>query len=173
MSKILLHTCCAPCTTYVNKCLTSNNFEVTGFFYNPNIFPQEEYQRRKSAMEDYVKKTGFNVVYEKNDSRTLPGECEECYRVRLRKTAQVAKDKGFDYFTTTLLISPYQKHDLLKKVGEELAQEFGVQFFYHDFREGFRQSQQMARKLNLYRQKYCGCGVETIAKEEKVYAQAN
>jgi predicted adenine nucleotide alpha hydrolase (AANH) superfamily ATPase len=106
----------------VNKWLGENDFEVQGFFYNPNIFPQEEYERRYLAMEFYALKTGLKVHYEPNHIRTKADDCENCYRVRLKRTAQFAKEEGFDCFSTTLLISPYQKHDLLKQVGEEVAQ---------------------------------------------------
>ncbi|MFH1347805.1 MAG: epoxyqueuosine reductase QueH [Candidatus Margulisiibacteriota bacterium] len=172
MSKILLHTCCAPCTTYVNKWLAAHDFEVKGFFYNPNIRPQEEYERRLLTMEHYATVAGLKVVYEPRDIQTELGDCENCYRVRLKKTAQFANENGFDCFSTTLLISPYQKHDLLKIVGEQVSSECGVEFFCQDFRQGFRESQQTAREMNLYRQKHCGCGADLIVKEEKVYAQA-
>ena len=178
MSKILLHTCCGPCATYVNQWLAARDFEVRGFFYNPNIRPKEEYERRLLTMEHYATAVGLKVIYEPNDLQTELGDCANCYSVRLKMTAQFAKDNGFDYFSTTLLISPYQDHELLRKVGERVSlacrqagSEFGVEFFYHDWREGFRESQQMAREMKLYRQKYCGCGADLIAREEKVYAQ--
>ncbi len=166
--KILLHSCCAPCTTYVNKWLVENNFEVKALFYNPNIRPQQEYERRLLTMEYYATAVGLKViyphtrllgvgVYEKNDVETEPEKCENCYRVRLGRTAKFAKDLGYDCFSTTLLISPYQKQDLLKQVGERVGLEFGIEFFYRDFRAGYRESRQMAKEMKLYRQKYCGC----------------
>ena len=158
--KILLHSCCGPCTTYVNQWLAAHDFEVRGYFYNPNIRPQEEYERRLLTMEHYATVVGLKVIYEQNDLQTEMGACEQCYAVRLRKTAQFAKENGFDCFSTTLLISPYQDHTLLKKIAEQVSLELGVRFFYHDFREGFRESQRLARELKLYRQKYCGCGKE-------------
>jgi len=164
LRKILLHACCGPCTTYVNEWLSENDFETKGFFYNPNIRPREEYERRLLTMEHYATVAGLKVIYEGNDIQTEPGDCENCYRTRLRKTARVAKDLGFEAFTTTLLISPYQKHDLLRSVGEEVSSEFGVEFFYQDFRVGYKESRQMAREMKLYMQKYCGCGVEIYAK---------
>ncbi len=173
MRKILLHACCGPCTTYVNKWLSENNFEVQGFFYNPNIQPQEEYERRHLAMEFYALKVGLKVIYEPNDLQTKTGDCENCYRIRLKKTAQFAKEEGFDCFSTTLLISPYQKHDLLKQIGEQVGREIGIEFFYHDFREGYRESRKMARELKLYMQKYCGCGVDLKPKKEGAYAKTN
>ncbi|MFH1826553.1 MAG: epoxyqueuosine reductase QueH [bacterium] len=165
LSKILLHTCCGPCTTYVNQWLSENSFEVTGFFYNPNIRPQQEYARRRSTMESYAGQVGLKVLFEQNDVETEPGLCELCYVGRLRKTAERARELGFECFSTTLLISPYQKHELLKNLGEKIAVETGVKFFYHDFRPGFRAGQQAAREMKLYRQKYCGCGIELKNKE--------
>jgi hypothetical protein len=100
------------------------------------------------------------------------GDCENCYRVRLKMTAEKAKELEFDRFSTTLLISPYQDHELLKRIGQELSNEVGIRFHYEDFRPGFRRGQQLAKEMNLYRQKYCGCGVDLIAKEEESYAQA-
>lgn len=173
MSKILLHTCCGPCTTYVNKWLSENDFEATGFFYNPNIFPQDEYLKRKENMQIYAQRLGLDVIYAPNDQRTLPGECVDCYRIRLSKTAEQAKQLGYDCFSTTLLISPYQKINLIKEVGEEVSLRYNIAFFYQDFRAGYSESRKMSRGMNLYMQKYCGCAVETIAKPEVVYAQAS
>ena len=111
-------------------------------------------------MEQYARMVDLKVIYQPNEAVTIPGDCEGCYRVRLSKTAEMAKELDFDGFTTTLLISPYQKHDLLKQVGEEIALEIGKAFYYQDFRIGYRESRQMARDMKLYMQKYCGCGIE-------------
>ena len=173
LSKILLHTCCGPCTTFPNKWLRENNFEVTGYFYNPNIFPTEEYNRRLITMKQYAAAVGLKVIYEPISARTEPGNCENCYRVRLGKSAYYAKENGFDGYSTTLLISPYQRHDLLKRIGEEIGKQVGIDFFYHDFRVGFRESRELSKAMKLYRQKYCGCGFDQIAKREVVYAQVN
>ena len=154
MKKILLHTCCGPCTTHVNKWLNENGFTVKGLFCNPNIRPPEEFARRLITMEYYASMVGLKVIYLENDVKTEEGQCEDCYAVRLRKTAQMAKVLGFEAFTTTLLISPYQKHALLKQVGETVSLEFGVDFLYKDFRAGYRESRQMARGMKLYMQKY-------------------
>lgn len=165
--KILLHACCAPCTTYVNQWLVENSFEVKALFYNPNIRPRQEYERRLLTMEYYATTVGLKVIYEKNDVETEPEKCENCYRVRLSRTAKFAKDLGYDYFSTTLLISPFQKHDLLKQVGERVSLEFGVEFFYRDSRPGYRESRQRAKEMKLYQQKYCGC------KKGEEYARVN
>jgi predicted adenine nucleotide alpha hydrolase (AANH) superfamily ATPase len=175
LRKILLHTCCAPCTTYVNKWLSSNGFEVKGLFYNPNIHPQDEYEKRLLTMEYYATIVGLKVIYPTptDNVKTEPDNCENCYGIRLRRTAQFAKELDFDCFTTTLLISPYQKHDILKQIGVEIGIEFGVEFFYRDFRVGYRESRQIARGMKLYMQKYCGCGVELEAGKENIHAKAD
>lgn len=173
MSKLLLHVCCAPCTISVNQWLGENGFEVKGLFYNPNIRPREEYERRLITMEYYSTSIGLKVINEPNDRELTPGNCENCYRIRLQRAADYAKKIGHDFFSTTLLVSPYQKHEVIKGVGEEIAVESGVKFFYHDFREGFRAGQQKARELKLYRQKYCGCGIDLKRKERRRDAQVS
>ena len=173
MRKILLHTCCAPCATYVNRWLVENKFEVKFFFYNPNIQPKTEHKKRLMTVEHYARTLGDEIIYEPSDILTTPGDCENCYRSRLRKTANFAKKSDFDCFTTTLLISPYQKHDLLKQVGEEIALEIGIEFYYQDFRVGYRESREMANEMKLYMQKYCGCGIELETRGKKTYARIN
>ena len=166
MSKILLHTCCGPCTTYVNKWLQENNFTVTGFFYNPNIFPAEEYNKRREFMQRYADLVDLNVIYESHDQNSQAGQCVGCYQHRLSKTAQRAKELSSDCFSTTLLISPYQKIDLIKEVGEEVGKRYNIAFFYKDFRDGYRESRQMSKDMSLYRQKYCGCSAPSNLREE-------
>jgi len=154
--------------------------KITGFFYNPNIHPPSEYKKRKDALceasraQACLSPTGFEIIYPdykmdeyfrkvfSEDGRAqaclFPAErCSLCWELRLSKTASFAKANGFDAFTTTLLISPYQDHEKVKKIGEEIASEKGVQFYYQDFRHGFKDGQEQAKKENLYRQKYCGC----------------
>lgn len=157
MFKILLHTCCGPCSTYVVKSLREQDFEVAGYFYNPNIQPQEEYDKRLQTMKQYAAAVSFEVIYESNDTKLTPKECEHCYRARLGKTAQSAKRQSFEYFSTTLLISPYQKIELIKKIGDEIGAQVGVKFLCQDFQKGYRESRALARELNLYMQRYCGC----------------
>lgn len=166
MGKILLHCCCGPCATYTVNQLREEGFDVTACWYNPNIHPFTEHRNRLEAMralafimelplivvEGYDMISYFRAVVGHEGER-----CGDCFRLRLSKTAEVAREKGFDSFTTTLLISPYQKHELLREVGETVAKEWGVDFYYEDFRPGFRESQRLSRELNLYRQKYCGC----------------
>ncbi len=173
MSKLLLHTCCAPCTTYVDRWLRDADFSVTGFFYNPNIQPAAEYEQRLLTMEQYAAAAGLAVIYEGQSKELVPGDCERCYRARLLKTAEQAAALDLDCFTTTLLISPYQDHELIREIGEEAGAEFGIPFFYRDFRMGYNQSCRLSRELGLYRQKYCGCGFDAVSRKEKHNAQAS
>ena len=165
MKKLLMHMCCAPCSVFPYGELKKEGFEIEGLFYNPNIHPKEEYLKRRENVELFSKLKNFNVNYiddfmqetwEKysgsNESR-----CHMCYSIRLDKAAAYAKEKGFDAFTTSLLVSPYQKHDLIKELGEKFGAKYGVEFLYRDFRPGFRQGQQEAKELGIYRQKFCGC----------------
>jgi len=166
--KLLLHICCGPCALYPVKELLSKKFDkITGFFYNPNIHPPSEYKRRRDALSEAAKKICLEVVMpeykmEEYFRKTLskedsPERCQLCWELRLSETADFAKANGFDAFTTTLLVSPYQDHEKVKKIGEKVADEKGVQFYYQDFRPGFKDGQEQAKKENLYRQKYCGC----------------
>ena len=164
--KLLLHSCCAPCTIYSAKRLGEEGFEVTAFWYNPNIHPFTEHQRRLESMRLLSESTGLPlIVVPEYDIiryfRAVVGHegerCGDCFRLRLSRTAQFAAENGFDAFTTTLLISPYQKHELLRQVGEEVGGERGVEFYYIDLRPGFRESHRLSHELNLYHQKYCGC----------------
>lgn len=164
--KVLLHTCCAPCTTYVRKELEGEGFDLTGYFYNPNIHPYTEYEKRLTAMRLYSIQTDFPVIFDdeydienffeitfkKGDKR-----CLYCYMLRLHKAASMAKKLKFDAFSTTLLLSPYQQHELIKEAGEIVAKKIGIPFLYKDLRAGYPESVRLSREMNLYRQKYCGC----------------
>lgn len=140
---------------------------MTGFFYNPNIHPFTEYQKRKDALTQVHKKTGIDIIYfdyapqeyfhKINLKEDKSERCVICWRLRLKKAAEFAKQKGFDYFSTTLLVSPYQEHELLKDIGTQVAKEENVIFYYEDFRPGFRKAQEEARAQGLYMQNYCGC----------------
>jgi epoxyqueuosine reductase len=167
MKKLLLHTCCAPCTTYTFDWLKENEFEVTGFFYNPNIHPAEEYEKRRKCFEDYSLRVNLPAVFIDNDLKTRAGDCWNCYGTRLYAAARFAKNNGFESFTTTLLISPYQKHDMIRAAGEMAAEEAGIEFFYHDFREGFSRSRQLSFRHGLYRQKYCACEASLSSRRKK------
>ena len=164
--KVLLHTCCAPCTTYVKKALEEMGFKVTGFWYNPNIHPYTEYEKRLSTMKLYSALANLEMVYAdlydiENFFDVIFGQkdkrCLFCYILRLHKAAAYAKKHGFDAFTTTLLVSPDQKHDLIKEAGRIVAKKIGIEFLYKDFRKGFSEGRRMANTMNLYKQDYCGC----------------
>lgn len=179
--KILIHTCCAPCLIYPYKKLKKKAGEIELFFYNPNIHPVDEYLKRSFQIEHYanelnvkVHKIGYSIkdffrtIHEKEEK---PARCSFCWRLRLQKTASFAKENNFTHFTTTLLVSPYQNHEELKKIGEECAKETGVKFFYEDFRTGFKKAAIESKNKYMYRQKYCGCLYsqieETIGKKTK------
>lgn len=160
-----MHMCCAPCGTYPLKKLRELACDVTGFFYNPNIHPLPENIRRKETTEDFAFELNMKLIamgsfnqkkweeYGEND----PKRCEMCYLDRIEKTAIVAKESGYDAFTTTLLVSPYQNHELMKIIGEKMENKYNISFKYIDFRPFFKEGQNMAREMGLYRQKYCGC----------------
>ena len=176
--KLLLHTCCAPCSVHCIKSLREEEIEPTVYWFNPNIHPFTEYKARRDTLKEYTKSIGFEAIFEedyglkefcKNVINDLENRCSKyCYKVRLEQTAKFAKENGYDAFTTTLLISPYQKHEDLKDLGEEIAKEFGLKFLYRDFRIGFREGQTKARNLGMYMQKYCGC---IFSEEDRYYKQ--
>jgi predicted adenine nucleotide alpha hydrolase (AANH) superfamily ATPase len=157
--------CCGPCSVYPASVLKEENIEFEGLFYNPNIHPWQEYSRRRENVDILSKIKDIKVNYLEGFSQQTwerfngsdDARCNMCYSIRLEKTAAYAKEKGFDAFSTTLLVSPYQKHDLIMELGEKLCKKHGVEFYYRDFRPGFRQGQQQAREIGLYRQKFCGC----------------
>ena len=165
--KILVHTCCAPCSTYVFKKLREEGYvDITSYWFNPNIQPYDEYKHRLETLKEYTQMVNVPLVIDdyynlnefiENVTNYDGIRCEYCYKKRLEKSVKYAKENGYDCFTTTLLVSPYQKHDLLKRVCEELAKKYEIKFVYYDFREGYYEGQQMAKDAGLYRQKYCGC----------------
>ena len=164
--KILLHICCAPCAIYPVQSLTRGTHEVHGFFYNPNIQPYQEFARRAAALEELAALRQLPVIWDRaydleHFLRLVAfreeERCRFCYHLRLSRAAQAARQGGFDAFTSTLLYSKYQKHELIREMGEDAAREAGPPFYYQDFRPGWRQGQDESRELGLYRQKYCGC----------------
>ena len=172
--KVLLHTCCGPCTLYPLRVLRGEGVEPVGFFYNPNIHPYREFRRRMTALREVAEKRDLEVIWHRDYGlREFLREvvfreedrCEVCYYLRLRETARLARSLGYPAFSTTLLYSPFQKHELLRDIGETLARRFGLTFFYRDFREGYRRGQKEALELGIYRQAYCGC----IFSEEERY----
>ncbi|ACI19710.1 epoxyqueuosine reductase QueH [Dictyoglomus thermophilum] len=164
--KIFIHICCAPCLTYPLKVLREKNFDVTGFWYNPNIHPYTEYSMRLNTLKDFAENQNLPVVYE--DDYALEEfirqvvyrekeRCPVCYYMRLKKTVEKAKELGFNLFSTTMLVSPYQRHDLIKDIANYLANEYKIEFYYEDFRVGYREGVNLSKEYGLYRQKYCGC----------------
>ena len=172
--KTLLHICCAPCANQCIDVLRTDGFELTGFWYNPNIHPFTEYRSRRNCLREYAQSVEL-PLFERDDYGLRPfvrevapdiaGRCVKCYEMRLYVAAQTAVEGGFDSFTSSLFISPYQNHDLLREVAERAAKEFGIEFLYRDFRPYFRTGQERARELGMYIQKYCGC----VFSEEERY----
>jgi epoxyqueuosine reductase len=166
LPKVLIHACCAHCTAYTVEYFRKEGYEVTALWYNPNIHPYMEHQNRLGAIKTLAEKMDFpltvaegydfiehlRVMYGREDVR-----CGECFRIRLKKTAEIAIEKGIYAFTTTLLISPHQDHELVKKVGEDVALNTGAAFIYADLRKRYSDSRHLTKPMELYRQQYCGC----------------
>lgn len=166
MRRILLHNCCGPCTVYPLKALREQEWSVHGFFYNPHIQPYLELQKRLETLKSLAAQEGMNLIvrgdYEleaffRNVAFREHDRCLYCYSTRIEATARLAKKSRFDAFSTTLLYSRRQKHELIASIGRTAAQKWGIPFHYEDFRVGWKEGQNRARFLNLYRQKYCGC----------------
>jgi len=167
--KILIHICCAPCFAYPHRKLTEDGHEVVGFFYNPNIHPYTEHRARLHALQRYSALKPVEIIYRdeypledfiRGQLSAIDGDkqrCQFCFETRLGETARLAKEKGFDAFTTTLLESKHQPHEMIRQVGEALAKEYEIPLFYEDFRTGWKEGIQMSKDMELYRQKYCGC----------------
>jgi len=165
--RILLQTCCAPCLVHPYAELTSQGIEVTAFFFNPNIHPYSEYLRRLDAFRIYTRDHRIPALEEDGPDGMEEWlrevvyreaqRCRVCFHIRMDKTARLAEAKGFDAFSTTLLFSRFQKHDLLKEIGEAVSEQHGIPFLYQDWRSGWNVGVKEYRKTGLYRQKYCGC----------------
>lgn len=172
---LLLHSCCGPCSSYVLEYL-SCCFDITILYYNPNIYPQSEFEKRAAEQQklltcmefanpvdiilsdyrtDEFEKTAAGLETEPEGGR----RCLQCFRLRLEETARTAKKLGFDYFTTTLSVSPHKDAEALNKIGGELAVRYGVQYLYADFKKqnGYKRSIELSRRYGIYRQNYCGC----------------
>jgi len=166
MRRILLHTCCANCAIFPLKRLREAHIEVFGFFYNPNIHPFQEYRRRLEAAASFFRSQEVRLIV--HDEYDLEGflrgvvfreedRCSYCYFRRLETTARRAKKSRLDAFTTTLLHSRHQNHELIKATGESLGRRYGIPFYYEDFRLGWKEGIEESKKMGLYRQQYCGC----------------
>ena len=169
--KLLLHVCCAPCAAQVVSEL-HDDFALTGFFYNPNIHPEQEYRLRLSEFRRYALSSGLEIIEGQYDKpewfRAAAGyedepeggeRCRICFSKRIEKTASAAKEMGYCFFATTLTIGPAKSADVINEIGEGAGKKYGLQFLSADFkkRDGFRKSCELSRKYNLYRQNYCGC----------------
>jgi len=164
--KILLHSCCGPCTIYPLEVLREEGHEVMSFFYRHNIHPYTECLKRQEALETFAARQGLRVIVQegydlegflRNAAFREKERCRYCYHDRLRSAAMIARKGKFDAFTSTLLYSRFQKHDMIQAMGESIARETGVAFFYRDFRTGWRQGIEQSKALGMYRQQYCGC----------------
>ena len=166
MKKVLLHCCCAPCSLSCIDPLKAEGIEPVAFWYNPNIHPFKEYEARRDCLINYANEIGMEIKVKEDYglrefvravAENIDNRCEYCYFKRMEETAKFAKENGFTHFTTTLLSSLYQDHEDIKKSGELLAQKYGVEFLYRDFRPNFREGNLKAKENGFYMQKYCGC----------------
>ncbi len=166
MEKILLHTCCAPCAVKCVESLRAEEIEPVLFWCNPNIHPYTEYKSRLDALRRFAAENGLELAeqggyglrqFVQAVSGDIENRCGYCYASRLDRAAQCAAEKGYAGFSTTLLISPYQKHELIVETAQKAAHTYGTEFAYRDFRPFFREGQAAAREAGLYMQKYCGC----------------
>lgn len=164
--KVLLHICCGPCALYPLRTLRAAGHKVTGFFYNHNIHPYQEYARRLDSVVRMAELEALPLVirdeydlesFLSNVAAAPERRCSYCYASRLRAAAAVAAEMGFDAFTASLLYSRYQRHDEIRELGERIGREFGVMFHYEDFRPGWQEGIRLSKELGLYRQQYCGC----------------
>ena len=182
---LLLHSCCGPCSSYVLEYL-SNYFKITIIYYNPNIYPEEEYLKRKKEQQELIKKlpvkypvSFMESTYDSKEffsiSRGLEnlkeGEerCFKCYNLRMEQTAKKAKEYNFDYFTTTLSVSPYKNSNILNEIGKKLEEKYQVKYLYSDFKKknGYKRSIELSKIYDLYRQDYCGCVYSKIERDKR------
>lgn len=173
--RLLLHVCCAPCSSYVLEYL-NEHFDITAYFYNPNISGENEFNHRAEELERFVAefpmKNNVRVVIEnynhgefidmikgKEDLREGGARCYDCYSMRLEKSARYAKENGFDMFTTTLSISPHKNAAWLNEIGKNMAEKYGIDYLFSDFKKknGYKRSCDLSKEYNLYRQSFCGC----------------
>lgn len=181
--KLLLQVCCAPCSTEVLNRL-KDDFDIDIYFYNPNIYPNEEFYKRADVLKDLVRQMGedFKIFvaennpeefysYVANREKDVEGgeSCYKCYELRLKETAKMAKEKNYDYFSTTLSISPHKNSAWLNEIGEKLEKEYKIKYLFSDFKKknGYKNSIEYSKKYGLYRQDYCGCVFSYMEKDER------
>ena len=188
---LLLHSCCAPCSSYCIACL-AEHFHVTVFYYNPNIYPEEEYRKRVQEITRLVNSMDFEHPVKLIEGRYDPQEffkmakgledipeggerCFRCYRQRMEEAAKLAKEGGYDYFTTTLTISPLKNAAWLNELGQKAGELAGVRFLPSDFKKkgGYQRSIQLSKEYNLYRQNFCGCVFSKRESEERMHKEKN
>jgi len=166
MKKALLHVCCAHCTAYTVEHWRQQGYDVSTFWYNPNIHPHSEHQNRLESMERLAEKMNLPLIIAEGYDmpeyfRRVAGKeeqrCQICFELRLGKTAETARENGFDAFTTTLLISPHQQHEILLKTGKKISGDQKIEFLYADLRKRYSDSRHITKPMDLYRQQYCGC----------------
>lgn len=188
---LLLHVCCAPCSSYVLEYLTQY-FDITIFYYNPNISPENEYRFRVDEVKRLVSQMNcacdvafvegvydigkfYDIAKGLENQDEGGARCFKCYRLRLEKTAEYASSHGFDYFTTTLSISPYKNAEKLNTIGAELAEKYNVKYLLSDFKKknGYKRSIELSKEYDLYRQNYCGCEFSKLAAERRLNNESN
>lgn len=180
MKKMLLHSCCGPCSTQVINVLRKD-YDITVFYYNPNIQPEEEYKHRLAEQKRFCSEVGIDVIdlpYDTNEfmcqikgyenEREGGERCRICFDLRLNKTALLAKEKGFDIFATTLSVSPHKNTIVINEVGQEASRKHEIEFLAGNFKkqDGYKKSIEFAKQYNLYRQNYCGCGFSKVEREK-------
>ncbi|MDD9304679.1 MAG: epoxyqueuosine reductase QueH [Desulfobacter sp.] len=177
--KLLLHACCGPCTIYPLEVLRQMDMDVMGYFYRHNIHPFTECLKREETLKEFAQDMDLKMIWQKRyELETFlrsvafreKNRCRYCYHARLKAAALVAKKGKFDGFTTTLLYSKFQNHKAIIEIGQALGKEYGLKFFYHDFREGWKQGIETSKQRKMYRQQYCGCiysEKDRFFKEEK------
>ena len=182
--KLLLHACCGPCSSYTVEYL-SKYFDITIYYYNPNTYPEQEYKRRLEELNKFI--NSFNSDIKVIEENYIPNEfyksikgleklgekskrCYECYKLRLDKSAKYAKEKEYDYFTTTLSISPYKNAEWINEIGIELENKYNIKYLFSDFKKknGYKRSLELSKEYKLYRQEYCGCVYSKQEREIKV-----
>lgn len=183
--KLLLHACCGPCSSYCLE-LLSNYFDITILYYNPNIYPETEYLRRKNELKEFIKKIPHKNKIELMEERYIPNEyyesvkglenlgerserCYNCYQLRMEECAIIASNNNYDYFTTTLSISPYKDANWINEIGEHLQNKYSTKYLYADFKKknGYKRSIELSKIYNMYRQDYCGCIYSKLEHDKK------